>query len=529
MDPALAVLTPRGIPDPALAIAASRAGGVGLLDLSGIREADDWRGAMRRLHQLGRPPRCGVKLDAREPEIVAEVATLLPADFGHVLLAPGGRSELAAAVEALRKPGRTLLLEAIDPVEATEAGELGFDAVVAKGNEAGGRVGERTTFVLLQGLLEVGALPVWAQGGIGLSTIGACFAAGAAGAVLDAQTWLTRESPLRDECHTALARMDGTDTAVVGGEAGEGWRLYERPGHGAVASLRELVDRLATPAGPEAAGRWRVAVRDRVALGNPQELAWPLGQDGALAAPLADRFRTVAGVLSALRDAARDDIRTAARLRPLAEGAPLARSHGTRYPIVQGPMTRVSDHPAFADGVAAGGALPLIALALMGATRSRSVPRINPRAARRAAVGSRHPRVRARGSARSSSTVIRDSRPPFALIAGGRPDQALELERDGIPTYLHVPSPGCCACSSGRAPGGSCSRDGSAAGTSGRDRASCSGARMVDVLLDELRAAGGARAVHVVFAGGIHDARSAAMVADHGRAAGGAWSRGSAS
>ena len=38
--------------------------------------------------------------------------------------------------------------------------------------------------------------------------------------------------------------------------------------------------------------------------------------------------------------------------------------------------------------------------------------------------------------------AIRTYRPPFALIAGGRPDQARELEQEGIPTYLHVPSPG---------------------------------------------------------------------------------------
>ena len=31
--------------------------------------------------------------------------------------------------------------------------------------------------------------------------------------------------------------------------------------------------------------------------------------------------------------------------------------------------------------------------------------------------------------------------PDFAIIAGGRPDQARTLEQQGIATYLHVPSP----------------------------------------------------------------------------------------
>src|SRR3546814_17944577 len=31
--------------------------------------------------------------------------------------------------------------------------------------------------------------------------------------------------------------------------------------------------------------------------------------------------------------------------------------------------------------------------------------------------------------------------PPFALIAGGRPDQAAEFENRGIKTYIHAPAP----------------------------------------------------------------------------------------
>src|SRR5690606_23119567 len=38
--------------------------------------------------------------------------------------------------------------------------------------------------------------------------------------------------------------------------------------------------------------------------------------------------------------------------------------------------------------------------------------------------------------------AIREVHPPFALIAGGRPAQAATLEAEGIPTYLHVPSLG---------------------------------------------------------------------------------------
>ncbi len=38
--------------------------------------------------------------------------------------------------------------------------------------------------------------------------------------------------------------------------------------------------------------------------------------------------------------------------------------------------------------------------------------------------------------------AIAESSPPFAIIAGGRPSQAVQLEKLGIATFLHVPSPG---------------------------------------------------------------------------------------
>ena len=43
--------------------------------------------------------------------------------------------------------------------------------------------------------------------------------------------------------------------------------------------------------------------------------------------------------------------------------SPLAKSHGTLYSIVQGPMARVSDNGAFISKVAEAGGLPFVALA----------------------------------------------------------------------------------------------------------------------------------------------------------------------
>ena len=126
----------------------------------------------------------------------------------------------------------------------------------------------------------------------------------------------------------------------------------------------------------------------------------------------------------------------------VATGGPLAASHGTRYPIVQGPMTRVSDTAPFAKAVADAGGLPFLALALMGKDESLAPPDRDRGSPGRPAMGRGNSWLRAARAACGAVEAIRGVKPPYAIIAGGRPDQAQALESEGIATYLHVPSPG---------------------------------------------------------------------------------------
>ena len=133
-------------------------------------------------------------------------------------------------------------------------------------------------------------------------------------------------------------------------------------------------------------------------------------------------------------------------------------------------------------------------------------------------VGRRHPRLRpAPSCAPSSSRSVRAHRPPFALIAGGRPDQARELEEEGIATYLHVPSPGpAAAVPARRRPPVRVRGPRVRRPRRARARASCCGTRCCGSCSRSCRDER-IRDCHVLFAGGIHDARSAAMVGGHRR------------
>src|SRR5262249_44155624 len=156
-----------------------------------------------------------------------------------------------------------------------------------------------------------------------------------------------------------------------------------------------------------------------------------------LARPLAERFVSVGGILQALVERTEQQLAAVGRLRPLAEGSPLAVRHGTRFPIVQGPMTRVSDTPAFAHAVAEGGGLPFLALALLRRAETEKLlaetaQRLGNRPWGVGILGFVPPEIQ-----REQVEAISRYKPPFALIAGGRPDQAQRLEKEGVPTYLH--------------------------------------------------------------------------------------------
>ena len=118
----------------------------------------------------------------------------------------------------------------------------------------------------------------------------------------------------------------------------------------------------------------------------------------------------------------------------------MARALGTRYPIVQGPMSRVSDTPAFAAAVAEAGGLPVMAIAAM--REDELEPML------------RDTRDRLAGAPWAAGLLgflppeqygpqvelVKKYRPPVVVIAGGQPAQARAFEAEGIPTFIHVPS-----------------------------------------------------------------------------------------
>ncbi|MBA4191555.1 MAG: polyketide synthase [Planctomycetaceae bacterium] len=508
------VLTPLGA-DPAIAIAASRGDAVGVLDLEFATGWGTVAGAFARLARFA-GTNFGVQLRTEASELFAQ-ALASPTKPARVILIGSGAT-LSDRIRDLRAAGIEAFVSAVSVAEAIDAAKLGVDGIILKGHEAGGRIGADTSFVLIQRWLHHAnkhkiSIPFWVQGGIGPNTAAACLAAGARGVVLDSQVLLARESSLSEVARRRISGLDGSETAILGAKLGEAYRIYSRPDSPAAAELAKEEERLVGTEQPAEAKliAWREAVRSRIAA-DPSEGVWAVGQDIVTANSLVAAGVTVAGIVQAVCERASKQLEASRKLAHLAEGSLLAKSHGTKYPILQGPMTRVSDTAAFADSVATGGALPFLALALLRKAEAEKLL-----AETKAKLGKKPWGVGILGfvpaEIRSEQMeAIRLHKPPFAIIAGGRPDQAKELETQGIPTYLHVPSPGLLKMFL---------KDGAkrfifegqeCGGHIGPRASFALWEAMVSVLLETV---GGKPAddLHVVFAGGIHDALSASMVA----------------
>ncbi|GAA2829245.1 SDR family oxidoreductase [Kitasatospora sp. CM 4170] len=396
-------ITPFQEPDAGLAEAVCRAGALGVLDLgTGDRRAREELAALRERA----PGRFGVR--------VGDGCRLGPDDLGSpehsgvdtvVVDSEAGGWDVGRLADGYR-----VLVEVTDLPAALAAVRSGAHGLVVRGCESGGRVGDLSTFVLLQQVLAAPGidLPVWACGGIGPRTATAAVAGGAAGVVLDSQLALLAESAISDEAAAVVRGMDGSETGVV-----DGRRVLRRSRRG-------------EPAHPS--------------------MILAIGQDGFLAERFAARWKTAAAAVRAVRDGVLAGLRSVApegaAASLLGPRAPLSRALGTALPVAQGPMTRVSDQPAFAAAVAEAGALPFVALALTDAGGTRDLL-----ARTGAAAGELPWGVGVLGFApeelrNAQLAEVLAARPDHALIAGGRPSQARVLEEAGIRTFLHVPSPG---------------------------------------------------------------------------------------
>lgn len=509
-----------------VAFAAKLAGEAGLinLELHELADAAVSQAVTTAVVKLSRKPggRYGIKYSARQSD--EALGILSQASINASSSASGNArplviissdvstsfETLSQAVGTAKSLGATVFVEVTSLKEALAVKELPIDGLVAKGSESGGITSETTAYILLQEIRKVTTLPVWVQGGIGLYSAAACYAAGAQGVVLDGQLLLARESALPTELKQRIATMDGTEISSLPAEGGKKVRFYARQGHplaeehSLVTSLSSLSHYLPAP------GQKRDENAPEL---KREDVVLAIGQEIALAKGLAEKYVSTAGIIEAIKESAARLSALAAEQGALKPNGALAESHKTQYPIVQGAMTRVSDTAEFALKVAEGGGLPFLALALMRGDEAEALV-----AKTKELLGDKPWGVGVLGFVpqelrQEQFAVINRHKPPFALIAGGRPDQAKSLEDTGIATYLHVPSPILLSSFIEMGARRFIFEGRECGGHVGPRSSFVLWEQMVEILSTVQLPKAEIAKLHILMAGGIHDGLSAAMVA----------------
>ncbi len=122
--------------------------------------------------------------------------------------------EPAPYIPAARAAGSLLICQVQTVAAALHAAELGVDAIVAQGTEAGGHGGARGTMALVPAVVDaVAPIPVLAAGGIGDGRgIAAALMLGAQGAVVGTRFLATAESLIHAHAKARIVAASGDET-----------------------------------------------------------------------------------------------------------------------------------------------------------------------------------------------------------------------------------------------------------------------------------------------------------------------------
>ena len=286
-------------------------------------------------------------------------------------------------------------------------------SVLIKGNESGGNVGDESSFVLASDLIKKTNKATFIQGGIGLHTAAACFAAGAKGVVLDDHLLAMNHSPFPIHWKKIIKQL-AIENTIINSHKNKRARTVNHP------LFKNSIE---------------------IGWGNPSETKWPAGQAIGFAQQLANEYKTVGRLIKAIISNTLLNVNEAKLHQPLAPNSKMAAYNGTRFPIVQGPMTRVSDVPNFVNAVAKSGGLPFLALSM---TSGNAVAKLLEET--KIELGDKPWGVGILGFVEEKLRVhqfneIKKVKPPFALISGGTVAQVKDFEEAGISTYVHIPVP----------------------------------------------------------------------------------------
>ncbi|MGI6545805.1 MAG: nitronate monooxygenase [Fastidiosipilaceae bacterium] len=204
------------VADAPLAAAVSNAGGLGVIG-SGSMTVDLLVEQIREVRSLTDKP-FGVNLMMLNP-CVNELAQLMIEK--QVPVVTTGAGSAGKFISLWKEAGIVVIPVVASVTQAKRQEQLGADAVVAEGNEAGGHIGEQTTMVLTPQVVDAVDIPVLCAGGIADGrAVAAAYMLGAEGVQVGTRFIASTECTAHDNYKQMLIRARDVDSVVTGRSGG---------------------------------------------------------------------------------------------------------------------------------------------------------------------------------------------------------------------------------------------------------------------------------------------------------------------
>ncbi|ECP1912633.1 DUF561 domain-containing protein [Listeria monocytogenes] len=208
-----------------LASAVSNAGGLGIIASGGML-ADTLREQIRLCKEKTSKP-FAVNIMLMMPNCPELVDVIIEEDVRVVTTGAGTPKPF---MEKFKAAGIKVIAVIPSVKIAQKMEEIGVDAVVAEGTEAGGHVGETTTMALVRQVVSAVNIPVIAAGGIADGHgMAAVYALGASGVQIGTLFLVAEECPVPASFKQAVLDATDTSTTVTGRRNGAPVRSIKNP------------------------------------------------------------------------------------------------------------------------------------------------------------------------------------------------------------------------------------------------------------------------------------------------------------
>jgi len=206
-----------------LASAVSNAGGLGLIGAGGW-DVDVVRDEIRKTKELTSKP-FGVNIMLMSP--YAEAISDMVIEEGVKVITTGAGNP-GIYMEKWKKAGIIVIPVVPSVAFAKRLAHGGADALVVEGTEAGGHIGQITTFTLVPQVCDAVDIPIIAAGGIADSRgLDAAFALGAKGVQIGTVLLASDECPIHENYKMKIVKAKDTDTVVTGRNTGAPVRVLK--------------------------------------------------------------------------------------------------------------------------------------------------------------------------------------------------------------------------------------------------------------------------------------------------------------